>query len=504
MKNVFQSSNLWPRLSTALALLTIGILLGWGIAMYSPIPSHAVPSSDPTPISSNQLLSTALLASPDSAIIQNNTLIKIAKRVRPSVVNISTLSTDEQSSLSFPFFDDPFFRRFFGEEFERRFQQPEIPRRQQGTGSGVIVSADGYIITNNHVVEQASELQVLLSDKRKFTGKVVGTDPKTDLAVIKIDADNLPAATWGDSAQLEVGEIVLAIGNPFGLNQTVTMGIVSAVGRANVGIVDYEDFIQTDAAINPGNSGGALVNLQGELIGINTAIFSRSGGYMGIGFAIPSNMAKSVTTSLREHGKVVRGWLGVSIQELTPELAEQFQVPDTHGVLVSDVMENGPSEEAGVKRGDIIREYDHHPVQDPRQLRALVAETAPNTRVTIKILRDGRDQNITLKIGELPKDLASAGSGGSTEGDHALAGVTVEPMPSGVPGILVTNVAPRSQAERAGLRKNDILLEINRKAIRNIDDFTRITQTLSQHKSVLVLLKRGSTTIFLSIQPQKA
>jgi serine protease Do len=185
-------------------------------------------------------------------------------------------------------------------------------------------------------------------------------------------------------------------------------------------------------------------------------------------------------------------------------LAEQFQVPDTHGVLVSDVMENGPSEEAGVKRGDIIREYDHHPVQDPRQLRALVAETAPNTRVTIKILRDGRDQNITLKIGELPKDLASAGSGGSTEGDHALAGVTVEPMPSGEPGILVTNVAPRSQAERAGLRKNDILLEINRKAIRNIDDFTRITQTLSQHKSVLVLLKRGSTTIFLSIQPQKA
>lgn len=504
MRNLFQPCNPWPKLSTGLALLTIGILLGWGIAMYSPILSHAVPSSDPTPTSSNQFLSTSLLSSPDSAIIKNNTLIKVTKRVRPSVVNISTLSTDEQSSKSFPFFDDLFFRRFFGEEFERRFQQPEVPRQQQGTGSGVIVSTDGYIITNNHVVEQATELQVLLSDKRKFTGQVVGTDPKTDLAVIKIDADNLPAATWGDSGQLEVGEIVLAIGNPFGLNQTVTMGIVSAVGRANVGIVDYEDFIQTDAAINPGNSGGALVNLQGELIGINTAIFSRSGGYMGIGFAIPSNMAKSVTTSLREHGKVVRGWLGVSIQELTPELAEQFQVPDTHGVLVADVMKKGPAAEAGVKRGDIIREYDQHQVQDPRHLRSLVAETAPDTRVTIKILREGRDQDITLKIGELPKDLAPAGSGGSTEGDHALAGVTVEPMPSGVPGILVTNVAPRSPAERAGLRRNDILLEVNREAIRNIDDFTRITQGLRPEQPVLVLLKRGNATIFLSIQPDKS
>jgi serine protease Do len=225
MRNVFQSCNSWSRLSIGLALLTIGIILGWGVAMYSPISSHAVSSSDPNPHSSHQVLSTSFLSSPDSAIIQNTTLIEVAKRVRPSVVNISTLSTDEQSSMSFPFFDDPFFRRFFGEEFERRFQQPEIPHRQQGTGSGVIVSADGYIITNNHVVEQATELQVSLSDKRKFTGKVVGTDPKTDLAVIKIDAGNLPAATWGDSSQLEVGEIVLAIGNPFGLNQTVTMAL---------------------------------------------------------------------------------------------------------------------------------------------------------------------------------------------------------------------------------------------------------------------------------------
>lgn len=406
--------------------------------------------------------------------------------------------------MSFPFFDDPFFRRFFGEEFERRFQQPEPPRPQEGTGSGVIVSTDGYIITNNHVIEQATELQVLLSDKRKFPGRIVGTDPKTDLALIKIDADNLPPATWGNSGQLEVGEIVLAIGNPFGLNQTVTLGIVSAVGRANVGIVDYDDFIQTDAAINPGNSGGALVNLQGELIGINTAIFSRSGGYMGIGFAIPSNMAKSVTTSLREHGKVVRGWLGVSIQELTSELAEQFHVSDTHGALVADVMRDGPAAEAGIKRGDIIREYDKRQVQDLRHLRSLVAETTPETRVTITILREGQGKDLTLTIGELPKDLALKGSGGLTKGNHPLAGVTVEPMPSSEAGILVTKITPGSPAERAGLRRNDILLEVNREAIRNVDDFTRITQRLRPDQPVLALLKRGNATIFISIQPERS
>ena len=504
VRNFFHPFKSWPKLAAGIALLGIGILLGLGIAVYSPILSHAVSPADNPPTTSPQFLPTSLFSSPANGMIQNSILKEVAKRTLPSVVNISTLAKDEQSPMSFPFFDDPFFRRFFDEEFDRRFQQPEIPRREQGAGSGVIVSADGYIITNNHVVEQATELQVQLSDKRKFTGQVVGTDPKTDLALIKIDADNLPAATWGNSSQLEVGEIVLAIGNPFGLNQTVTMGIVSAVGRANVGIVDYEDFIQTDAAINPGNSGGALVNLQGELIGINTAIFSRSGGYMGIGFAIPSNMAKSVATSLREHGKVVRGWLGVSIQELTPELAEQFQVPDTQGVLVADVLKDGPAEKAGVKRGDIIREYDHQQVQDPRHLRSLVAETVPDTRVTIQVLREGHDKELTLSIGELPKDLASAGSSGLTEGNHALAGITVEPMPSGEPGILVTNVASRSPAERAGLRKNDILLEINREAIRNIDDFTRIARDLSPKQSVLVLLKRGSTTIFLSIQPERS
>ncbi|HET7059117.1 MAG TPA: trypsin-like peptidase domain-containing protein, partial [Nitrospiraceae bacterium] len=253
----------------------------------------------------------------------NETFISVAKLAKASVVNISSSQkTVQGEGFRNPFFNDPFFRRFFGEE-ERRFPVPK-ERREQGLGSGVIVSPDGHILTNNHVVEKADEIKVLLSDKRTFKAKVIGTDPKTDVAVIKIDVDNLPVLPWGDSAQLQVGELVLAVGNPFGLNQTVTMGIISAVGRANMGIVDYEDFIQTDAAINPGNSGGALVNLKGELIGINSAIFSRTGGNMGIGFAIPSNMAKSTMHSLIKYGKVVRGWLGVSIQDITQDLAKEF------------------------------------------------------------------------------------------------------------------------------------------------------------------------------------
>ena len=301
-----------------------------------------VHAADSTPIVN---VSTPLLAS-------NETFVKIAKEAMASVVNISATKRTTQTPGTNPLFEDPFFRRFFGEEFERRFQQPR-ERQEQGLGSGVIVSDDGYIVTNNHVVEQADDLMVLLGDKRKFPAKLIGTDPKTDLAVIKIEATGLATLPWGNSTTLEVGELVLAVGNPFGLNQTVTMGIISAVGRANVGIVDYENFIQTDAAINPGNSGGALVNLQGQLIGINTAIFSRTGGYMGIGFAIPSQMVKSVMQSLIGHGKVIRGWLGVSIQELTQDLATQFDAPDTQGALVGDVFTESPAGQAGLKRGDV-------------------------------------------------------------------------------------------------------------------------------------------------------
>ena len=442
----------------------------------------------------------------------NKTFIAVATASRASVVNISSTRTSagKGEGFQFPFLDDPFFRRFFGEEFQRRFKPPR-ERREQGLGSGVIVSPDGYIVTNYHVVEKADEIQVLLSDKRKVKAKLIGTDPKTDIAVIKIDAADLPVLPWGDSSKLQVGEMVMAVGNPFGLNQTVTLGIISAVGRANMGIVDYEDFIQTDAAINPGNSGGALVNLKGELIGINTAIFTRSGGYMGIGFAIPANMVKSVMTSLRKHGKVVRGWLGVSIQEVTAELADQFDAPGTKGALVSDVVETSPAAKAKIKRGDIITAYNGTTVKDPTHLRALVAETIPDTTARVTVLREKRTRTLKVIIGDLPKDLAvaSGDSPGSAKGDHALAGVTVENLSpdesrrSGrrLSGVRVTALEPGSPAERAGLRPGDIVREINRKPVETTGDFERLTSRLKPKKLVLVLFSRGNSTIFLTISP---
>ncbi len=483
-------------------LLITGIFLGLGIAGDMRVDRKNAEHTRSFEGSSVKPLLTALPLTGESNIqAQSVTLIDVAKRARPAVVNISTsVSSKSQSSRRSPFLDDPFFRRFFGEEFERRFEAPESPL-QQGTGSGVIVREDGYIITNNHVVEAGDEIQVTLADKRNFTAKIIGTDPKTDLALLKIEAKDLPVLPWGDSGKLQVGEIVMAVGSPFGLNQTVTMGIVSAIGRANVGIVDYEDFIQTDAAINPGNSGGALVNLQGELIGINTAIFSRSGGYMGIGFAIPSNMAKTIQTSLTEHGKVVRGWLGVSIQDLTVDLQEQFNAPDQNGVLVSDVVDDSPAEEGGLKRGDIIRQYDLRKVTDSRHLRSLVAETLPDTSVKIKVIRDGDEHQLKIMIAELPEDLeVLASAADEARGKHGLAGITVKPS-SRNRGVEVTDVKVASAASRAGIRKGDVILEINREQVASVSDFQRLTRQLDSNERILVLLQRGRSTIFLSITP---
>jgi serine protease Do len=437
--------------------------------------------------------------------------VAIAKQAKASVVNISSVKKNKQQRLNEglnPFFDDPFFRRFFGEEFERRMPGPR-DHREQGMGSGVIVSTEGYIVTNNHVVADADELTVSLPDKRTFKARVIGTDPKTDVAVIKIDAANLPILPWGDAARLQVGEMVLAVGNPFGLSQTVTMGIISAVGRANMGIVDYEDFIQTDAAINPGNSGGALVNLNGELIGINTAIFTQSGGYMGIGFAIPSNMAKSVMRSLIKEGKVVRGWIGVSIQEVTPDLAKEFGVTEPTGALIGDVMDDGPAYKAKLERGDIITAYNGTTVRDPGQLRGLVADTTPGTTVPVSILRDKKMHALTLTVGELPNELAkSTRDGGTSRGQHALAGVTVENVTSqseglgrskARAGVVVMAIDADSPAERAGLRPGDIIREINRKPVKDVKDFERLTAHLTANSAVLLLLNRGNATVFMSI-----
>ncbi len=497
--------RLWLGL-TALGLVALGVVVGFALAEELTLPESMrhLGISPPQVVVSPQPDSSSphvQRVSFPSGGVHNSTLTEVAKRARPAVVNILTRAkVQTPKQFQSPFFDDPFFRRFFGDEFERRFKQPETPQ-PQGTGSGVIVSRDGYIITNNHVVEHADDVQVTLSDKRTFDATVVGTDPKTDIALIKIDADDLPILPWADSRELEVGEVVMAIGNPFGLNQTVTMGIVSAVGRANVGIVDYEDFIQTDAAINPGNSGGALVNLQGELVGINTAIFSRSGGYMGIGFAIPSNMAKAIQSSLTEHGKVVRGWLGVSIQDLTADLQEQFDAPDQQGVLVSDVMEDSPAEEGGLQRGDIIRQYDSYDVNDSRHLRSLVAETPPKHSVALTILREGESQKRTITIAEMPEDVEFLASAGEAKGKHALAGLTVKPAASGKQGVEVTEVEPGSAANRAGIRKGDHIREINRQEINTMGDFEEATRKLGTKDRLLLLIQRGRGTLFLSITP---
>ncbi|RME62864.1 MAG: DegQ family serine endoprotease, partial [Nitrospirae bacterium] len=360
----------------------------------------------------------------------------------------------------------------FFDSFKRKYKTSSL-------GSGVIVSEDGYILTNNHVIKDADEILVKLVDKREFKGKVIGSDPKTDLAVVKIDAKGLPAIKIGNSDELKVGEVVLAVGNPFGLSHTITMGIVSAVGRSNVGVADYEDFIQTDAAINPGNSGGALVNIRGELIGINTAIFSTSGGYMGIGFAIPSNMARSVMQSIIKYGKVIRGWLGVTIQDLTKELAEEFKVKGQKGALVTDVVKDSPADKAGLKKGDVIVEFQGKEVRDVRHLRNMVAETPPGTEATLKIIRKGKEKTLTVTIGEFPEEMAAL------RGEHitnALKGVSIQNLtpeireqldiPERVKGVVVTSVEPDSPAYGKLLR-GDVIEEINGEKVENIKDYER-------------------------------
>lgn len=429
-------------------------------------------------------------------------LAEIAEAVKPTVVNISTTRTIKVRGLWDPFFDDPFFRRFFGDEF-RQFRMPK-EHKSISLGSGVIVSSNGYILTNYHVIKGADEINVLLSDKREFKGKVIGTDYKTELAVIKIDASNLPTIKWGDSSKLRVGEVVIAIGNPYGLNQTVTMGIVSAVGRANVGIAEYEDFIQTDAAINPGNSGGALVNVRGELIGINTAIFSTTGGYQGIGLAIPSNMAKVVMESLISKGRVIRGWLGVTVQRLTPELAKQFNLKEERGVLVSDVVEGSPAEKAGIQRGDVIIEYDGRKIEEPYQLKNMTANTAPGKEVSLKVIRENRIKPIKVTIGELPEVQRLS----KAEYNNLLKGVRVKNLlpetykelnlPKKLKGVIVLDVEEGSAASRA-LAKGDVIQEINRKRILTVEDYETIVSTIKPTEDILLLVYREGLSFYITL-----
>lgn len=428
---------------------------------------------------------------------------EIAEAVRPAVVNISTMRTVKSQGGMNPYFDDPFFRRFFGDQFRAPRE-----RKTASLGSGVIVDSKGYILTANHVVQGADEIKVTLSDKREFKGKIIGIDAMTDIGIIKIEADNLRTIKWGDSDRLRVGETVLAIGSPYGLNQTVTMGIVSAVGRANVGIADYEDFIQTDAAINPGNSGGALVNVRGELVGINTAIFSTSGGYQGIGFAIPTNMAKSVMNSLINKGKVIRGWMGVTIQNLTPELAKQFELKEDRGVLVGDVVEGSPAEKAGLKRGDIIIEFAGKRIEEPNQIRNMVANTEPGQTVEMKIIRENTKEIMKVTIGDVPVDMQKPSKG---EYDNLLNGVSIQDLttevfsklnlPKKIKGVVVTDVEEESPAAML-LMRGDIVQEINRQRITSVSDYENVVSTIKPGKDILLFVFRSGSSLYITLSNQ--
>jgi serine protease Do len=436
------------------------------------------------------------------ALHERTSYAPMIKRVSPSVVNIYTAKTVRQSPMVSPLFDDPFFRQFFGSPFEN------VPRdrREQALGSGVIISEDGYLLTNNHVVENADEIKVALADdKTVYDAKVIGTDPQTDIAVIKIDGKKLPAIAIGDSDTLEVGDAVLAVGNPFGVGQTVTLGIVSAKGRAGMGIVDYEDFIQTDAPINPGNSGGALVDVEGRLVGINTAIFSRSGGNNGIGFAVPINLARFVMERLVTDGKVTRGYLGVMIQPVTQDLAKAFNLKDASGALVGQVTEGSPAQKAGLKEGDVVTQFNGKKVTDSRHLRLMVAQTPPDTEVKLEVIRDGKTRNLTVKLGELPKEgLARAGGGlQKGAGGDVLDGVTVDDLdartrrqfniPSGVEGAVVVNVDQNSPSAAAGLRPGDVIVEINRRPVTSADEAVRLSKGLEGDTVLLRVWSQGGS-----------
>jgi serine protease Do len=469
----------------------IGLIMGLGISSKFNFNSNGYAKDITIPKEAVDILSKT-----------NQAMVEVVAAVKPSVVNISSTKTIKQPGMHSPFSNDPFFKRFFNDKFNFF----EMPReyKQSGLGSGVIVDKDGYILTNNHVVKDADEIKVKLSDEREFNGKVIGVDPKTDLAVIKIDSNHLPVIELGDSDKLQVGETIIAIGNSFGLSHTVTSGIVSATGRANVGIADYEDFIQTDAAINPGNSGGALVNIRGELIGINTAIFSTTGGYQGIGFAIPSNMAKVVMESLIKKGKVVRGWLGVTIQPLTPDLIKQFNLGDKNGVLIGDVVEDSPAEKAGIERGDVIVEFDGKKVEDVTNLRNMVANTLPNKEVMITIIRDRKPKTVNVKITEMPAEIQTL----SKTFDNRLKGIHVQGLtpeikknlnvPKRITGVVITDIEDGSPAQDV-LMNGDIIMGINKKDIHNIKDYESVASSINSNENVLLLVYRQNSALYVTL-----
>jgi len=522
----------------ALLALAIGIIVGVGATLQYGMPGHEASSvatssttkaplaSAPAPagVAAPPAPNAAVAAEPPSAAAVVTGLpdfATLAERLSPVVVNISTRSARKEQPEApkfrgpgqgqqpqWPFgegeprdFTEP-FEKFFGPgPHQRQQQQP-----QRSLGSGFVIDSEGYILTNNHVVENADEVIVRLDNEQEHKATVVGKDPKTDLALLKIDGvTGLTAVPLGDSDKLRVGEWVMAIGNPFGLDHSVTSGIVSAKGRF-IGAGNYDDYIQTDAAINPGNSGGPLINLHGEVVGINSAIFSRTGGNIGIGFAIPVNLAKELVPQLRDKGKVTRGWLGVLIQKVTPEIAESLGLEQSRGALVADVVAGGPAAAAGVKVGDVIVEFDGHPVGESNELPMLVARTPLEKQVTLKILRDKAPMDLPVTIAELQDDETKVASGGDSE----KLGLTVQTLTPEIAenlgveetkGVVVTAVESGSAADEAGIRRGDVILEVNRQAIDDADGYKGALKKIEKGKNVLFLVRRGDNTIFLALKP---
>jgi len=429
----------------------------------------------------------------------------------PAVVNISSSKVvKQQNDVPGFFFADPLFRQFFGDQFDRTPAEPQT-EREYSLGSGVIVNPDGYILTNNHVVSGASDIEVFTQDKKKFRAKLVGTDSRTDVAVLKIEATQLPSLTLGDSSNLKVGDMVFAVGDPFGVGETATMGIVSATGRGFGGAIEhYEDFIQTDAAINPGNSGGALLDLHGDLIGINTAILTGGGGgSQGVGFAIPINMARNVMEQIVDHGRVIRGHLGVAIQSVDADMAKAFGLAQGGGALVSDVTPGSPAAKAGIERGDIILKLNGQPVSGPDDLSVRIAETSPGSTVQLKIARNGQMHEVSVTLGEL-SEKAETSANGET-GGTALQGVQVQDLTPAVAqelgisrttrGVVITSVDPASAAAAADLERGDVIQEVNRKPVHNVREYTQALAE-AHGQSILLLVSRGDATHFVVVQAQ--
>jgi serine protease Do len=490
----------------ALAILLVGGFFRAGVMH---LPGHAVMGAEK--------VSVKLVKNPPPVSLADfkNGFSSVLAPALPAVVSISSTKIVKQQGNVPDFFNDPMFRQFFGNQLPPGMQQGPRSEREFGLGSGVIVNSDGYILTNNHVVSEASDVEVLTPDQRQFKAKVIGSDPLTDIAVVKIAASGLPTMPLGDSSELKVGDVVFAIGQPFGVGETATMGIVSATGRGlGSAIEHYEDFIQTDAAINPGNSGGALIDLHGNLIGINTAILSgggEQGGNEGVGFAIPINMARNVMDQIVEHGKVIRGYLGVTIQSVPPDMAKAFGLNHGGGALIGDVVPDSPASKAGLKRGDIVLELDGQTVNNSQDLSVRVAQMAPGTVAHLKIFRSGQNQDMDVTLGEFPEKGNAKNEQPGGTAPAGLKGIHVQnltpdiahqlQLPESATGVVVTEVDPASSAAEAGLQRGDVIQEVNRKPVRDVQQYHDALAG-AENQPVLLLVNHGGTTHYVIVPPQ--